>query len=49
MDFPGCFRCHDDNHAAAGGKKIAQDCYTCHQMLAMDEPAPKILTDLGLQ
>jgi hypothetical protein len=49
MDFPGCFRCHDDNHAAADGKKIVQDCNTCHQMLAMDEPAPKILTDLGLQ
>jgi nitrate/TMAO reductase-like tetraheme cytochrome c subunit len=49
MDFPGCFRCHDDNHAAAGGKKIVQDCNTCHQMLAMDEPSPKILTDLGLQ
>jgi nitrate/TMAO reductase-like tetraheme cytochrome c subunit len=49
MDFPGCFRCHDDNHAASDGKKIVQDCNTCHQMLAMDEPAPKILTDLGLQ
>lgn len=49
MDFPGCFRCHDDNHVAEGGKKIAQDCDTCHQMLAMDEPSPKILTDLGLQ
>ncbi len=49
MDFPGCFRCHDDNHVAEGGKKIGQDCNTCHQMLAMDEPSPKILTDLGLQ
>ncbi len=49
MDFPGCFRCHDDNHVAEGGKKIAQDCNTCHQMLAMDEPSPKILGDLGLQ
>jgi len=48
-DFPGCFRCHDDNHATAGGEKIVQDCNTCHQLLAMDEAAPKILTDLGLQ
>ena len=46
-DFPGCFRCHDDQHAA-GEKKISQDCNTCHQLLAMDEPAPKILSDLGL-
>lgn len=48
MDFTGCFRCHDDAHAAPDGKKIMQDCNTCHQMLAMDEPQPKILTDLGL-
>ncbi len=48
-DYPGCFRCHDDQHAAAGDKKINQDCNTCHQLLAMDEPAPKILTDLGLE
>ena len=29
-------------------KKIAQDCSACHEMLAMDEAAPKILTDLGI-
>lgn len=47
-DFPGCFRCHDDQHEAPGGKKIGQDCNSCHQLLAMDEPAPKVLTELGL-
>ena len=30
MDFPGCFRCHDDNHKTKDGKKISQDCDTCH-------------------
>jgi hypothetical protein len=30
MDFPGCFRCHDDNHKSKEGKKIGQDCDTCH-------------------
>ena len=30
MDFPGCFRCHDDSHATKDGKKIGQDCDTCH-------------------
>ena len=30
IDFPGCFRCHDDNHKAKDGKKIGQDCDTCH-------------------
>jgi len=48
-DFPGCYRCHDDNHVAADGKKIVQDCNTCHQLLAMDEAKPKILSDLGIQ
>ena len=30
IDFPGCFRCHDDNHKSKDGKKIGQDCETCH-------------------
>ena len=30
VDFPGCFRCHDDNHKTKDGKKIGQDCETCH-------------------
>jgi hypothetical protein len=30
IDFPGCFRCHDDNHKTKDGRKIAQDCETCH-------------------
>jgi len=49
MDFPGCFRCHDDQHANSdGSRKIPQDCSTCHNLLAMDEANPKILADLGL-
>jgi hypothetical protein len=32
VDFPGCFRCHDDNHATTDGKKISQDCETCHKI-----------------
>jgi formate-dependent nitrite reductase cytochrome c552 subunit len=32
-DFPGCFRCHDENHSAKDGKTIPQDCELCHQML----------------
>lgn len=30
MDFPGCFRCHDDSHKAKDGSVIKQDCETCH-------------------
>jgi len=47
-DFPGCFRCHDGGHNATDGKSITQDCNACHNLLAMDEAAPKILTDLGI-
>jgi hypothetical protein len=32
MDFPGCFRCHDDNHKSKDGKKISQECDTCHSI-----------------
>jgi NapC/NirT cytochrome c family, N-terminal region len=30
VDTPGCFRCHDDNHKAADGAVIKQDCELCH-------------------
>jgi nitrate/TMAO reductase-like tetraheme cytochrome c subunit len=32
IDFPGCFRCHDDEHTSKDGKKIGQDCETCHSV-----------------
>ncbi len=32
MDFPGCFRCHDDNHKSKDGGKIGQDCDSCHHI-----------------
>jgi hypothetical protein len=47
-DFDGCFRCHDEQHAAQGGKTITQDCSACHNILASDEKNPKILNELGL-
>jgi hypothetical protein len=28
--FPGCFRCHDENHKSKAGKVISQDCSLCH-------------------
>ena len=48
MDFPGCFRCHDGEHATAGGTAIAGDCGTCHETLASDEASPDILKKLGI-
>ena len=32
MDFPGCFRCHDDSHKAKDGRAISQTCDACHGM-----------------
>jgi len=46
--FPGCFRCHDEEHKTAGGKTITQDCGVCHEAVAMDESSPEVLKTLGL-
>jgi hypothetical protein len=48
-DFPGCFRCHDGSHTSADGQTITNDCSACHNLLAVQEENPKILTDLGLK
>jgi hypothetical protein len=47
-DYPGCFRCHDEDHATADKKTITQDCTTCHNALAVEEAAPDVLKTLGL-
>jgi hypothetical protein len=48
VESPGCFRCHDDNHATETGETIRQDCTICHAVLAMQEESPSVLADLGL-
>jgi hypothetical protein len=47
-DTPGCFRCHDGGHLSASGEAITQDCASCHEMLAVDEPSPEILKTLNM-
>ena len=47
--FPGCFRCHDDQHKAADGKTITQDCGVCHEAIATEETSPAVLKTLGLE
>ena len=49
MSYPGCFRCHDGDHTAKDGTIITQDCAACHNLLAVDETKPKVLSDLQLQ
>lgn len=49
-DFPGCFRCHDEQHTSAGGgEQIGQDCNSCHNLLAVEEAEPAILKELGIE
>ena len=48
-DFPGCFRCHDGSHTSTDGQTIPNDCATCHNLLAVEEENPKVLTELGLK
>jgi hypothetical protein len=48
-DYLGCFRCHDGNHTTKDGKTITNECTACHNLLAVDDPNPKILTDMGLK
>jgi nitrate/TMAO reductase-like tetraheme cytochrome c subunit len=48
-DFPGCFRCHDGSHTSADGRTISNDCGACHNLLAVQDENPKILSDLGLR
>ena len=46
---PGCFRCHDGNHAAAGGAMISHDCSACHTIVAQGPgPAAATVTAAGL-
>lgn len=45
---PGCFRCHDGSHTSADGQTITNDCSACHNLLAIQEQKPKVLTDLGI-
>ena len=46
QNFPGCFRCHDENHKSKDGKTISQDCSACHDLLAVDEEKPALIPEL---
>ncbi len=37
FEFPGCWRCHDDQHRAPSGAVIASDCRKCHEFLDQAE------------
>jgi len=48
-DSLGCFRCHDGNHTSKNGKVITNDCGACHTLVAVDDPNPKVLSDIGMK
>jgi NapC/NirT cytochrome c family, N-terminal region len=49
MNFPGCLRCHGTLHEASNPSNVVpMDCSICHNILAMGQANPKILTDLGI-
>jgi hypothetical protein len=45
---PGCFRCHDGNHATAKGEKLTNNCFDCHYPAAVEDSDPKVLEQLGV-
>jgi hypothetical protein len=45
---PGCFRCHDEEHATPERKTITMECSACHEAIAVEEASPEILKTLGL-
>ena len=52
MIWPGCYRCHDGDHKADGGKRVikANDCNACHTILAQGTGAELLqLTPGGQQ
>ena len=49
--YPGCFRCHDGDHTNKSKPvdSITNDCAACHNLIAVDEANPKLLTEMGTQ
>ena len=45
--FPGCFRCHDGEHATSTGEKITNNCFRCHFPSAVGDTNPEVLKLLG--
>jgi nitrate/TMAO reductase-like tetraheme cytochrome c subunit len=51
-DWPGCFRCHDDQHATADGRRKikASDCNACHLFLAQGSgPSLEAIVPAGMK
>jgi hypothetical protein len=48
MHSSGCFRCHDDKHVSADGKRvISKNCQTCHTILSIQPPGGQRQTNIN--
>ncbi len=36
LDYPGCYRCHDNKHINKYGEKLSNDCYQCHIIFSQE-------------
>jgi hypothetical protein len=45
MESPGCFRCHDGLHVADDGRKITDDCKSCHSFLYRQPDSPDVIRE----
>jgi len=49
MTNRGCFRCHDGKHVSPDGRRITNDCNSCHTILYQGtDPAPQSMSLAGL-
>jgi len=46
---PGCFRCHDGEHASKEGKAITRDCTVCHSIIEQGPPGAVEKSTDGLE
>lgn len=49
LNFPGCFRCHDNKHETAEGKVLTNDCNLCHTIIAQGPPSNMTTAITGLE
>ena len=45
-DFPGCFRCHNDELESSDGDTIFTTCTRCHVILSQGSDGEKLSVDL---
>jgi hypothetical protein len=45
LEWPGCFRCHNDEMVDADGEAVSTDCSSCHAILAQNDDAIATMED----